>query len=81
MNKAMSRRSGHGQRSHMQRQGCQHRNMRAITPDEDPNHETRRQQPFTCDDCSSVAIGQSRFTQGYVVNMLLAERRRPAVPA
>jgi hypothetical protein len=48
--------------------------MRAVTADEEPRLEERRRQPFTCDDCSTDALGPSRFTQAYVMNLMLAER-------
>lgn len=48
--------------------------MRAVTLDEEPRHDERKLKPFTCDDCSSAAIGPSRFTQAYVLNLLVRER-------
>lgn len=54
--------------------GCPHLAMRAVTAEEEPRLEQRRLQPFTCDDCSTEALGPSRFTQAYVMNLMLQER-------
>lgn len=56
--------------------GCQHKGMRAVTIEEEPRLDERRRQPFTCDDCTSVALGPTRFTMGFVINLLLADRAR-----
>lgn len=76
-----TRRNGHQRDRSLTDRGCRHLGMRAVTPEEVPNLEDRKLKPFICEDCTSEAVGQQRFTHAQVINILLNERRQQEVSA
>lgn len=58
--------------------GCDHRRMRFVTFDEEPNVPERNRRPLTCDDCNQTGLPLTRFTLAYAVELLLKERQNAA---